>query len=147
MKDFDNWNALKKKIENYKRAPVRAGEIYWCQMGLNVGVEQDGKGDSFLRPIVVLKKYSHQIVLGAPLTTKIHKGNWYFNIQIEGQKCQVILNQSKPIDTKRLLSSIVEISEKELERMVDAFCELLKEDFNNVQRPSFDDLPLGYPNL
>lgn len=38
-KDFDNWNELKKKIENYNRAPVKLGEVYWARLGLNVGVE------------------------------------------------------------------------------------------------------------
>ncbi len=126
MKNFDQWNEVKKKIDGEARAPVKTGEIYWCRLGLNVGVEQDGKGDESQRPILVIKKYSHQIVLGIPLTTKFHRGDWYFDLKFKGEKMQVILNQSRPIDTKRLLSSMGQISERELSKIIDAYCKLIR---------------------
>ena len=126
MKDFDEWNEIKKRTEDSKRAPVKVGEIYWCKLGLNIGVEQDGKDAEFQRPILVLKKFSHQIILGVPLTTQIHKGDWYFDLSIFEYPSQAILNQAKPIDTKRLLSSMGQISDIELEKVIDAYCLLIK---------------------
>lgn len=125
MKNFDEWNETKKKVNFKDRAPVRLGEIYWCNLGLNIGVEQDGREDNFQRPVIIIKKFSDQIVLVAPLTTKIHKGDWYFDIDILGVKQQVILNQIKPIDTKRLTKGIGEISENELNKIIDAFIKLI----------------------
>ena len=126
MKNFDEWNEVKKKTENSNRAPVKVGEIYWCKLGINIGVEQDGKDTESQRPILVAKKFSHQIVLGIPLTTQIHKGDWYFDLSIFDYPSQVILNQAKPIDTKRLVSSMGQISESELEKIINAYCKLIK---------------------
>ncbi len=126
MKNFDDWNEIKKKIELSKRAPVKVGEIYWGKLGLNIGVEQDGKDTDYLRPILIIKKFSHQIVLGIPLTTQSHKGDWYFDLHIFDKPSQAILNQAKPIDTKRLLSSMGQLSENELGKVIDAYCNLIK---------------------
>ncbi len=78
-KDFDSWNSIKKKIDkiNKENVSIKIGQIYWCNLGLNIGREQNGKNKYFNRPVLVLKKFSHDLILIAPLTTKIHKGNWY----------------------------------------------------------------------
>ena len=46
---------------------------------INIGVEIDGKNDNFKRPILILKKFSDEIILAVPLTTKKHEGDWYYN--------------------------------------------------------------------
>jgi mRNA interferase MazF len=54
--DFDNWNNLKKQIN--KRVGeflYHAGDIWWCELGKNIGHEQDGKGVTFERPVLVVK--------------------------------------------------------------------------------------------
>ena len=48
-------------------------------MGENVGIEINGKGKRFLRPVLILKKLSKNGFLGVPLTSQEHKGNWYAN--------------------------------------------------------------------
>jgi len=51
MDAFGQWNNLKKKI--HKKDPhfiyFRVGEVWWCNVGMNVGVEQNGKGKAFSR--------------------------------------------------------------------------------------------------
>lgn len=126
IKDFDEWNNIKKKVEDYHRAPVKLGEIYWCRIGLNIGVEQDGKGNNFMRPVIILKKFSNEIVLIVPLTTKNHKGDWYINLSIDDEKVQDILNQIRPIDTKRLLSSLGQIGETEVTKIIDAYYDVIR---------------------
>ncbi len=126
MKDFDTWNEVKKKVEESKRIPVKAGEICWCKIGINVGTEEDGKGSKFTRPILIMKKYSHQSILVAPLTTKSHTGSWYYDLNFKDKALQVILNQARPIDTKRLFLSMGQVSEKELEKIINAYCNLVK---------------------
>ncbi len=125
-KDFDNWNEIKKKTQSSSRAPVKVGEIYWCKLGLNIGVEQDGKDIEFQRPVLIIKKFSHEIVLVIPLTTKKHEGDWYFKLNLFENNSYAILNQTKPIDTKRLISSMGQISDTELSKIVDAYCKLIK---------------------
>lgn len=31
----------------------REGEVWFCALGVNVGFEQDGRGGSFLRPVII----------------------------------------------------------------------------------------------
>lgn len=124
-KNFDDWNIVKKKIEFKSRAPTKRGEIYWIRFGVNIGVEQDGKDIEFQRPGVILKKFSNEIVLVAPLTTKIHKGDWYLDLSFKDKNVQIILNQIKPLDTKRLISSMGQISDKEVDRIINEYSKLI----------------------
>jgi hypothetical protein len=57
MKHFDDWNNIKQAIDNMPaRPPVKKGSIYRCSVGINIGIEYNGKGKKFLRPVLVLKK-------------------------------------------------------------------------------------------
>ena len=44
-KDFDTWNGLKKSIECKQGGEAYAypREVWWCSLGVNLGVEIDGK--------------------------------------------------------------------------------------------------------
>jgi hypothetical protein len=59
-----------------------------------------------------------------PLTTQIHKGDWYFGLKIKDKEMQLVLNQGRTIDTKRLLNKIERISEDKLKNILDKFTEL-----------------------
>ena len=54
-KDFRGWIEVK---ENVHCAGVfrdiKEGEVWWCSVGENVGVEINGKHSLFLRPVLVL---------------------------------------------------------------------------------------------
>lgn len=129
MKHFDEWNTIKKNIGIHKKRPlVKKGEIFWCSVGINVGVEYDGKGKSFLRPVLVLKKYSHEIVFGVPLTTKGKGGDWYYKLPhtIQGEESYAVLNQAKVYDTARFEESLGELSATTLTSVLDHFFILLK---------------------
>lgn len=125
-KDFDGWNKIKKKIDySSNKKTVKLGEVYWCKLGLNVGVEQNGRQDNFERPVIVIKKFSNKIVLIAPLTTQSHEGNWYLDTILFNRKQQVILNQIKPIDTKRLLNSIGQMPLFEVQLILKEYIKLI----------------------
>lgn len=58
-KRFVKWIILKEKLHNIGRLrTIHEGEIWWCAMGENVGVEINGKHDVFSRPVLVFKKLS-----------------------------------------------------------------------------------------
>ena len=58
-KDFDGWIKVKENVHYYGRMPnIKEGEIWWCAVGENVGVEINGKSDAFSRPVLVMKKLS-----------------------------------------------------------------------------------------
>lgn len=57
QKDFKKWHGKKTDIDHIEERPFfHDREIWYCHLGLNVGFEQDGSGDDFLRPVVVLKQ-------------------------------------------------------------------------------------------
>ncbi len=77
MKKFDEWNEVKKKIESKKSVYTKEGEIYYASLGENIGFEQNGKGDIFLRPIVVYKKFGKDSILAMPLSTRVKNKEHY----------------------------------------------------------------------
>ena len=80
MKDFDVWNTIKKEVnKNERYTTFHEGEIWWCSIGLNIGDEEDGKNNNFERPVLVLKKFSKNMLIGIPLSTKIKEGKYYIN--------------------------------------------------------------------
>jgi len=126
QKDFDVWNELKKKTENKARPIIKIGQFFWCRFGTNLGSEFDGKNQNFLRPVVIIKKYSNEVVFVLPLTTKIHKGDWYFDIKINDIKGQIILNQGKTIDVKRLEDQIETLPSNKVKEIIKSFILLLE---------------------
>jgi len=60
----------KKRTDNKKIIPqIKQREIYWANIGENIGFEQNGKGDNFMRPLLIFKKFSNNIFFGIPLST------------------------------------------------------------------------------
>lgn len=108
MKNFDEWNILKKSIDFSKTHKFyHEREVWWCSIGKNVGFEQDGSGERSLRPILVLKGFSKQVCIVLPLTTSSRQNPYYINIgEISSRNSFVIISQIKLIDTKRLVEKI-----------------------------------------
>lgn len=126
MREFSDWNDVKIKTDTLQSVPrIREGEIRWCRIGINIGSEILGKGKSFVRPVLILKKYSGDVFLGAPLPSKVRKGDWYYILNHSGVERSIILNQSRLFDKKRLEEKLFEISEKELLTIKHAYCKLI----------------------
>ena len=127
IKDFDSWNQLKKETDKKSAsARIREGEIRWCKFGINIGTEALGKGLGFKRPILILKKFSGDIFLALPLTSKIREGSWFYPIRHGGMRRTVILNQARALDRKRLEQKIFDLPEHELQKIKDAFTSLIQ---------------------
>ena len=83
MKDkFNKWNNLKQNLQDKnENIKFKRGDIYFMSVGQNIGYEQYGKGDYFLRPVIVYKKLSRSTFLGIPLTSKQKEGSYYFSFK------------------------------------------------------------------
>lgn len=126
MKDFPQWNEIKMKTdESVPSIKIREGEIRWCRVGINIGNEVIGKGENFIRPVLILKKFSGDVFLGVPLTTKIRTSDWYFLIKADDRDRCAILNQARLFDRKRLQEKIFELSEVEIREIKEAYCKLI----------------------
>jgi mRNA interferase MazF len=97
---------VKNKTNNSSsdRALFHEREIWGCKLGENIGFEQDGKGDSFLRPVLILRKFNQEVLWTLPLTTaKKENHPYYFNFSFqENVQSSAILSQIRLIDAKRL---------------------------------------------
>jgi len=107
-KDFDVWNAQKKKLNTDTRKKFcHVREVWWCSFGVNVGFEEDGKGSDFRRPVLVLRGFNEHIFLGVALTSKKKSGKYYFPLGVIGDReACAILSQIKLFDARRLISKI-----------------------------------------
>lgn len=102
-KDFAQWHKLKTRLDERKRIPIfHEGEIWWCSLGINVGVEADGKNLYFERPVLVVRKFNSEMLWALPLTSKMKRGRFYYSMSINGIVETVILSQIKTLSSKRL---------------------------------------------
>ncbi len=106
-KEHDKWIPLKKKIDGFDNdALFHEQEIWWCFLGVNVGHEQDGKGDDFRRPVLIVRKFSRSLCLVIPLTTAVAEKPHRLHVMFGKRIGQVLLSQIRIIDEKRLLSKM-----------------------------------------
>lgn len=128
MKEFDEWNKVKKRTdEKITTAYFREREIYWANIGQNIGYEQDGKGSDFMRPLLVFRKYSNKLFNGIPLSTTLREGTFFYNFQfLEDTESCALLVQSKTFDVKRLDRKIGTVNKKDFENIELKMKELLK---------------------
>lgn len=113
MKNFDEWNEIKKKIESSFRSSVyfRERQIWWGKLGLNVGVEQDGKGKDFARPFLIIKKFNKKCFLALPLSRKNKDNKYYYTFNLNGDYVSALISQIRFMDRKRLMYKIGIINE------------------------------------
>lgn len=104
VKNFDGWNVLKKGVHCSENLPFfRERDIFFAHLGENIGCEENGKGDEFLRPVLVLKKISRYSAFIVPLSSQKKEGIFYFSFTSSlGIQGIALLSQVKVIDSKRL---------------------------------------------
>ncbi len=117
MNDFDAWNEIKKKIEQENstdRFP-KEGEVWMSSFGKNVGYEQNGAGDTFSRPVLIVKKFNNRMFWCVPLSTKQKPFDFYLNFtDPNGQAVSAILAQMKLVSVKRLRRKLYEFEKETL---------------------------------
>lgn len=109
--NYDKWNEIKKEInEEVKYRNFKEREIFYLKMGENIGFEQNGKGNNFVRPIIILKKFNKDMFFGIPLSSQIKNGIFYYKFEfIKNNHISTniaLLSQLKLYSSKRLLNKI-----------------------------------------
>ena len=110
---FDDWNEKKKELTS---RPTRENlffyerEMWWCSLGLNIGVEINGKHENYERPVLIIKKFNSSMIWILPLTSKERNSPHYMKIKHTHGTSWVSLAQIKTVSTKRLLRKIGMIS-------------------------------------
>lgn len=117
---FDKWNEVKKVVQNDEKIRLfKQRDIFFINMGQNVGFEQNGKGENFVRPIIILKKITNQMFLGIPLSSQLKKGDWFFEFEFDTKddvsRNIAIIPQIKMFSSRRLLNKIGVIKTNDFE--------------------------------
>ena len=119
---FNEWNRLKKELHFSKKPRVhfREREIWFISIGKNIATEIYGKGDDFLRPVIVFRKIGRYNFLGIPLTSQLKEDNPYrVKVRFRDRVNDALLNQIRVFDAKRVVYKIGNLSkesQKEVER-------------------------------
>ncbi|MCX6714182.1 MAG: type II toxin-antitoxin system PemK/MazF family toxin [Candidatus Vogelbacteria bacterium] len=128
-KDYSNWHNKKTVIDKVdeERVFFHEREVWWCSIGLNVGFEQDGKGEEFARPVVVFKKFNKEVFWAIPLTTRNKTGRFYVIVDLgDNIERSAIISQLRLIDAKRLRDKFGVVNETDfakIEKAIIALCQ------------------------
>jgi mRNA-degrading endonuclease toxin of MazEF toxin-antitoxin module len=110
-KNFDRWNAKKKRINHSAFIDyVNEREVWWCTLGVNVGSEQDGSADLFERPILVVRKFNKDTVLVVPLTSSPRRTPYHIAVRHAGMEFAAVISQLRLI-SKRLARKIYQMDD------------------------------------
>ncbi len=113
-KDFDKWNEKKKLLDKKDiNFFFKESEVWWCSVGINVAVESCGKGNTFRRPILILKKLSNDAFIGIPLSTQSKFGSWFTFVSILGLKRCALLYQVRMVSANRLQRRITALDSED----------------------------------
>ena len=107
-KEFNKWNIIKQDTQNIKnKVYFKQRDIFWAKVGQNIGYEQNGKGEQFARPVLIIKRYTNDMFLGIPLSTTLRNGSFYFQFTFKDDKISTaLLVQHKLYSSKRLVKKI-----------------------------------------
>lgn len=106
-KEFDKWNEIKKRTDAEQPRLYTVREIWWCRFGVNVGTEQNGDDEKFLRPALILRGFGADACLVVPLTTSTRKHPLRVAIGlVGGREARANLSQIRVVDTRRLVEKI-----------------------------------------
>jgi len=126
---FEDWNVKKQEIhfsDRTKRIYFKEGQIWWCSVGQNVGSESLGKGEYFMRPILIVKKLSSDLCVTLPLTSKNKTGTWFEEITFNGDKICVLLYQIRTFNKKRFQRKMGELDQNDFTRVKEKLEALLE---------------------
>lgn len=127
-KDYKIWMPIKSEINNNESYPIgfQERDIWICNIGENVGFEEDGKGKDFSRPVLILKVFNRKFCHVVPLSTTSKRGIYYYPFDGKTGKTSVaILSQTRSVDATRLHEKIGKIPKEDFENIKKKIQELM----------------------
>ncbi len=126
IEKYNKWNDLKKSLsKKEKLISFKDRDIFYMNMGENLGFEQNGKGEGFVRPVIVFKKFNRNMFLGVPISSQVKEGSYFFKFEFDKRskngkqlsKNIAILVQLRLYSNKRLLNKIGVMDKESFEKM------------------------------
>ena len=129
-RNYKDWMYIKDDVQHKKHLHnFKEWEIWWCTVGENVGVEINGKGSHFMRPVIIFKKFNRVFFTGIPLTTKDHTNefpDWYVHFTFKGKDEYAGIHQIRNHSAYRLYRKIGELDDVDKAKIYERFLELYK---------------------
>lgn len=122
---FDNWNEVKKQSNtNERKLSIKAREIFWMKLGQNIGSEEYGKGKDFTRPVLIVRKLTHDLFIGIPTTSNTKNNDYFHPITYtlksnEIRKSSAMILQIRVFSIKRLLNRLGMIDKKQFNKIIE----------------------------
>jgi mRNA interferase MazF len=125
MDKFNQWNEVKKKTEDNKRKlGIKPRDIFWAKIGQNIGSEEYGKNDNFARPVIIIRKLTHDLFIGIPLTSTIKDNDYFHSFEYSNKsngltKNSAMILQVRTFSIKRLMNKTGVISKEDFEVVIE----------------------------
>ncbi len=126
-KDFQRWHDKKSQIDEVENRPFfHEQEIWFSHLGANVGFEQDGSGEDFQRPVVVIRKFNGEVCWVIPLSKTDKRNKYYFPFKFDDKITSVaIISQIRLLDARRLSRKIGAMKEDDFKKLINKIKALL----------------------
>ena len=124
MKKFDEWNSVKKQTQNNERKlGIKPRDIFWAKIGQNIGSEEYGKNDNFARPVIIIRKLTHDLFIGIPLTSTIKDNDYFHSFSYVNKSNGLTHNsamilQLRTFSIKRLMNKTGVINKEDFEVVI-----------------------------
>lgn len=101
--EFSEWTKEKANLRYNKTMPsfpIYNNFIYWCNLGINIGSEQNK-----LRPVIILKTSKNSTICSIiPLTSKRLHDMFWFHIDLEKIDSTALVEQLRVVSKLRILN-------------------------------------------
>lgn len=127
-KNILSWSHKKIAIDTREQPVIRykEREVWWVEIGHNVGSEQNGSVTTYSRPVVIVKGFSATLSWGVPLSTTSRRGLYDKTITIKGEESVALLSQLRAFDTRRLGDKLGVVDENDMNSLRRALIRLLE---------------------
>ncbi|MBQ3309863.1 type II toxin-antitoxin system PemK/MazF family toxin [Candidatus Saccharibacteria bacterium] len=102
-----DWTSVKDKLHRSNGRPgFNDGQIWWCAIGENIGVEENGKSAKYSRPVLIIKRLNADSFVCVPLTSVPQSGERFYSFTFNGQLETAVLSQVRTLSVSRLYNRI-----------------------------------------
>lgn len=102
---YATWTKDKATIKFNKKMPgfpITSNYIYWCNLGVNIGSEQNK-----IRPVIVTKtKKESNVCTIIPLTSERMNDTRWYHIDLEAQNSTALIEQLRNVSKLRILNPL-----------------------------------------
>jgi len=123
--EYDKWNEVKKVTSKNKMIlTIKPRDIFWVKIGHNVGHEEFGKGENFVRPVLIVRKLTKELFLGVPLTSTLRDGDYFHSFEYNNKTHGLVKNsamilQLKSFSIRRVMNKIGVVNKEDFELIIE----------------------------